>query len=575
MPAFVRSLIDGDLDVFHREFKSFYLKTPFFSNYAATCRSLTSFFFGIFATAHDSGVVNRNERIFFRFDSFHNLKIAYTVNKVLRCFTISDRGDRLSFGFSQEEVESIRGLAGTMDVENDYKIHVIDTRSFNDIICKDIICEEVQAHNNRFRSFRSIKNHLRNYDFTEITAKHVALPSPDFEDGSLQNIVAALATNNATLARNTMKKVLRYIIKVHGAYPNAKSHFGTTERNHQFFTSGYLANFSNADLCVELMVGNGRTDIIFLVHRRGGVFVDSVPIAIELKSGSGEGKNVEDALGQVENYVVNSDVSSLSLHTSSRNVVCAGLNFNLLTKGSFGTRIHEFLDMQRSLQERLFKTVGENFTRKDFENDIRDYLKFPTCGVPSVPGIRARTDLISAGSRQAFFYATQFVSASTMYENRTVRIGANEVVRLYMYLFRYNNDENNRMENNENVNVRDHALTMVLRVSEGADREKFIILNIRRNAINKYTDYDEQVYEFVDQPFYIIDLSEVQNSTVCDVICDLRLYSTYDYNPVLNEINNHRLVSVIIDVTQREYQSLGDTTLIFIILIIFKVPLFL
>lgn len=93
------------------------------------------------------------------------------------------------------------------------------------------------------------------------------------------------------------------------------------------FLSGFLVNFryrAMADMYLELLIWRVYEDITLLVRGQEKLN-NSVPIKIELKAGQ---EHDVQALEQARDYVRNWPISSVSVHTSSRNAVCVGLNFN-------------------------------------------------------------------------------------------------------------------------------------------------------------------------------------------------------------------------------------------------------
>ncbi|MBA8755019.1 hypothetical protein OZD68_03625 [Wolbachia endosymbiont of Drosophila bicornuta] len=61
----MRSMLNGNCQGFVERFESFLDQSPSFLHSVGKDRFFPAFFFGMFATAHDSDVANNNERIFF------------------------------------------------------------------------------------------------------------------------------------------------------------------------------------------------------------------------------------------------------------------------------------------------------------------------------------------------------------------------------------------------------------------------------------------------------------------------------------------------------------------------------
>ncbi|WP_341808108.1 hypothetical protein [Wolbachia endosymbiont (group E) of Neria commutata] len=122
--ALVRSLVDGDLEGFRQEFESFLDRCPSFLYHVSVGRFLPVFFFSMFATAHNDGILDENERVYFRFDNHGvdlrtgedrntgNLKVAVLTRnrdgqRVVRCYSISDRPNSDGLRFSVRERDSL------------------------------------------------------------------------------------------------------------------------------------------------------------------------------------------------------------------------------------------------------------------------------------------------------------------------------------------------------------------------------------------------------------------------------------------------------------------------------------
>lgn len=160
MHGLIGSLINGNCNEFTEEFEYFLDSCPSFLHSVGKDRFFPAFFFGMFATAHDSGVANNDERIFFRFDNDPdspgrgNLKVAILTTdgnnrRVVRCYTIADRENSHGSRFSQQEREQVEGILQDEELEwQEYKTFIWADNQGED--------EEEEA----VRYFRQDKDHL-------------------------------------------------------------------------------------------------------------------------------------------------------------------------------------------------------------------------------------------------------------------------------------------------------------------------------------------------------------------------------------------------------------------------------
>ncbi|WP_353289398.1 hypothetical protein [Wolbachia endosymbiont (group A) of Paraperithous gnathaulax] len=119
----MRSLVDGDLEGFRREFESFLDRCPSFLYHVGTGRFLPIFFFSMFATARDAGILDEREKVYFRFDNHGidtsgnnrdtgNLKVAVLTRnhdgkQVVRCYSVCDTYNSPGARFSERERGSL------------------------------------------------------------------------------------------------------------------------------------------------------------------------------------------------------------------------------------------------------------------------------------------------------------------------------------------------------------------------------------------------------------------------------------------------------------------------------------
>ncbi|WP_338481661.1 hypothetical protein [Wolbachia endosymbiont (group A) of Nomada hirtipes] len=439
----MRSLLNGNCQGFVERFESFLDQSPSFLHSVGKDRFFPAFFFGMFATAHDSDVANNNERIFFRFDNNPdnhrrgNLKVAVLTNevdqrnnRVVRCYTIADRQNSFGSRFSEEERQWVedelqrQGIRRRQIAWQEYKTFVWAWNQGEDE-------EEEAVRCMQFREGEAFTGNSASPcdGFDEITR------TPGLQNNYLPNLINGLADNNAVNIRDNIEDVLQYILDTYDRY-NQSLNFNGIESDYHGFLSGFLMNFRYrhvVGIYLELFIGGGYTDITFLVRgvQRLG---DSVPIIIELKAGR---RSAADALEQAENYVNRCPVSSLSIHTSSGNAVCVGLNFDL-NRRRFQLSTENFLEREYSLVERLFEPLAN----QEVEENVRDYLLHPSFGVPAVPGVRSRGG-VSARDRRVFLYTTGFTFGNTAFTRRRVVLRDGNEVYVTNYLFEYH--DNDRM----------------------------------------------------------------------------------------------------------------------------------
>ncbi|WP_264687008.1 hypothetical protein [Wolbachia endosymbiont (group B) of Rhopobota naevana] len=496
----IRSLLNGNSRGFVERFESFLDQCPSFLHSVGKDRFFPAFFFGMFATAFDSDVAD-DGRIFFRFENYGeqnrkgNLKVAVLTNdmarrrKIVRCYTISDRINSPHSRFSTEEREWVENTLYPERVFcEEYKVSAWADNQGEDeeeaIRCVQFNEREAFAHTRPF-----------NDGFREI----VRTRQQDY----LSDLIEGLASNDAGSIRDDTRRILQYIIGIYNRYDHVLD-FNGKESDYHGFLSGFLMNFRYrhiAGIHLELFVGGGYTDITFLVR---GVqrLRDSVPIIIELKAGQARDRQVDRALVQAENYVRRCPVSSISIHTSSENAVCVGLNFEL---GRFRTSIEDFLEKELSLVERLFEPVAE----EGIEENVRDYLLYPAFGVPAVPGIRNR-DGVSARDRRIFLYTTGFTFGNATFAKRRIELEDGSEVYVNKYLLRYHDDDKmlDLQGGVTQVNVGNRAFTMILHALLGRE-ERVIILNVRHVLAT---------HQFPERG---LDLSRWPNARVREVLCEL------------------------------------------------------
>ena len=550
MHGLVRNLVNGDSVQFIRNFRSFLGQCPSFLHSVGQDRFFSTFFFGMFATAHDSGLLEDSEKVFFKFDDSGNLKVALlTVDKekrkVVRCFTFCDRQNSPESRFNQEDIvqveDVLRGQVRNGTLFEEYKVFAW-MQSQADVYEEE---EEIECTLVRRMSYNDVTV-LADNPFNEITR----ISEDVLENDTLIGLVGNLADSDAVNVQRNAEEILKYILLVYDTYSDSLN-FRNVESNYHGFLSGFLMNFKYfhmAGIYLELFVGSGYTDITLLV-RGAGLRGDSVPIVIELKAGQG---TVAAALRQAKSYVNVCPVSSLPIYTSSRDAVCVGLNF-CLNRRRFGLDIGNFLNNDSRLLERLFEPIdGE-----EFEENIRDCLTYPAFGVPAVPGVRGR-DGISAGCRRIFFYMTGFSFGNIAFDRGTVQFRRNHRTRVNKYLFSY--EDNDVMlgpkGGSSQVNVGRRALTMVLHVKQGRNRKKedIVIFNVHHSAY-RYDSVTEQYVPTYQMPNQYLNLLQRFRGRDVDI---------YDLTCRLDSRSNGRRFTVddpAINLVQ--YPSLGEYTMSF------------
>lgn len=201
-------------------------------------------------------------------------------------------------------------------------------------------------------------------------------------------------------------------------------------------------------------------------------------------------------MAQAEDYVTRCPVSSISIHTSSDDVVCVGLNFDLDNNECLQLSTERFLERGPSLAERLFKPLAE------VEESVRNYLLYPAFGVPAVPDTRGTNSRI-------FSYTTGFAFASAAFAKKRITLIGRNWVDVAKYLFDYH--DNDRMLGPQGgvaqINVGDRALTMVLHALL-AREERIVVLDIRHVLAHQF-------------PIQGLDLSCWPNARVYEVVCTL------------------------------------------------------
>ncbi|MDX5496654.1 MAG: hypothetical protein O7173_03235 [Wolbachia endosymbiont of Nomada fabriciana] len=491
----IQDLLNGDCDELNRKVGLFLDQCPSFLHSVGRSRFFPAFFFGMFATAFDSGIIDfdpdiaNGERIYFRFDNYDNgkgnLKIAVLTNdvdedgmRIVRCYTIADNENSPGSRFSEEE---------RLWIEENQLQHLQEDLAWEEY--KIFQRGEECVFFPQGRDFNG--NHASPIDnFREI--------APIMQQGNLLDRANGLANNNSQEVRRDIRRILQYIVNVYDAY-RQELNFDSESDDHGFL-SGFLVNFryrAMADIYLELLIGRGYADITLLVRGQEKLN-NSVPIIIELKAGQ---EHAGQALEQARGYVRNCPISSVSAHTSSRNAVCVGLNFNHNAQ-RLQLDAEHFLEQEPSLIKRLL-----NPTEREVARDVENYLLYPASCTRAVPG------------SSPFSYTSRFAFASIAFEKGTARIGR-DLVRVTKYLFNYHNDDRMLGQQGQRIariNVRERALTMVL---FALSINSLVVLNIRQILRHQF-------------PVMALDLLRPhwQGARVHEVLCEM-----IDDNPQVNVI---------------------------------------
>lgn len=356
---------------FEQRFQSFINQSPSFLHSVGKEGFFPSFFFGMFATVLDTELATAIgiEKLYFRFDDNRTLKIAALTNKEeLKCITVSDQADNRHLGFSKEELEKIKleckiGTRFDKLKKEEHEITIIE---------KEVRYRKIDS------AFSKEHDSLRK-DFTQIEKIK--------DQQSLESLIKKLENKNIKelkdedykKARETMGEILEYVTDVHDQY-KGKVPFSNNESSYHGFLSGFLINFKyryHLKLYLELFAGKGYADIILLV-RGADKSLNSIPIIIELKAGTGEASRVEKALKQVQEYVKGYFSNSIQMVTTASKAVCVVLNFDMIHHGKIALDIESFTDRKgNSVIEKLLNTR----TKVIAAEVIREQLKYLYYGI--------------------------------------------------------------------------------------------------------------------------------------------------------------------------------------------------
>ncbi|WP_174516983.1 cytoplasmic incompatibility factor CifB [Wolbachia endosymbiont of Cardiocondyla obscurior] len=423
--SLVRSLVDGDLEGFRREFESFLDRCPSFVGYVGIGRFLSVFFFSMFATAHDAEISDADEEVYFRFDNHGidtsgnnrntgNLKVAVlTRNRdgklVVKCYSISDRPNSDGLRFSEKEksalVREIRRQNPELGEEElifeQYKVCLHGkgkSQGEKGAVVVEAIREEDSEGRVRFAKYSasevSLLRHIELDRFMEIdelpprgvsTIKEIERMQLDQDQFKqldelvdfaqiapgqqrIDNFAEMLRSGIVRTLRGNSTVIFRYITRIYNNYRQVLED-NIEDRNQKFeshgFLLGFLANFSH--LCtidIDLELSPGNSYVAFLVRHRAER--ENVPIVVNLATRASSNIALNRARSHAERLHV---FSFIPIHTESRNTVCVGLNFNL-NRIPFRVDTVELQQDRFSLVRRLFECV-EN---EEIIENIKDFL---------------------------------------------------------------------------------------------------------------------------------------------------------------------------------------------------------
>ncbi|MCM1002448.1 cytoplasmic incompatibility factor CifB, partial [Wolbachia pipientis] len=477
----IRSLVDRNLEGFRQEFESFLDQCPSFLYHVGTGRFLPVFFFSMFATAHDAGILALDERVYIRFDnhgidtvgrnrSTGNLKVAVLTNKslgkkrIVRCYSISDvpNSDGLRFSTRERDrlVEKIIQQNPELNTEDlsfeQYKVCMHGkgkSQGEKGAVVFEAIHEKDHEGGDKFSKYSAseinlIRLLLRDHRLTikEIEERQLNQNQRGQLDGLVDFVQIALGQqridNFAEMLRSGVVRVLRdnstvifrYITQIYlryaGTLENDIQNRNQKLESHGLFL-GLLANFSHLYMIgIDLNLSLVNSYVAFLVHHQAER--ENIPIVINI--GWRTSLALERARGDAQRLHAS---SFISIHTESKHAVCVGLNFNSRL-APFRVGIAELQQNRFPLVQRLFECVEDEEIR---ENRIKDFL---------LQHLLAEITR-NAGNRDRILdciIGFAFGNSAFTREYLELREGEDQV-RLKKYIFRYNNED-----------LRRHALTM-------------------------------------------------------------------------------------------------------------------
>ncbi|MHC3898070.1 UNVERIFIED_CONTAM: PD-(D/E)XK nuclease domain-containing protein [Wolbachia endosymbiont of Nasonia longicornis] len=433
----------------------------------------------MFSTAHDTGILGEDERVYFRFDGCGNLKVAVLTNeedrRIVRCYTIADNENSPGSRFSAEEKQQVEENLPQELQEGE-----------------DLDWEEHKI----FRFGEECRHFDEGHSFPqrdEYEAPVFHEINPIRAPGELLDLMNELANDNAGEVRTNVKRILQYIVDIHDEHEGSLV-FGA-ESDYHGFLCGFLVNFryrSVADVYPELLIGKGYADVVLLV-RGVNQANDSVPVIIELKVGDEEG------LEQAKDYAKSCSVSSLPIHTSSLSAVCVALNFQLRGGAGLRTSVQPFSEGGLSLIPGLLHPHGNGVrgnVKRFLQPIASEFTQSPHC--------------------DTFSCMSSFAFGNVLSTADLLRVaGRRRGVIITKYLFNHSEEEKmKRIGGRGNAaNIVRHALTLALFVSNIG----FVVLHIFRYLRSQTL------------PDKALDLSLLpqaeDNANVREVLCEVNVQS--------------------------------------------------
>ncbi|MDE5060870.1 cytoplasmic incompatibility factor CifB [Wolbachia endosymbiont of Drosophila nikananu] len=559
--------MDGDLDGFRQEFESFLDQCPSFLYHVGTGRFLPVFFFSMFATAHDAGILNTDEKVYFRFDNHGidtggrnrntgNLKVVILTRnrdgqQVVRCYSISDRPNSDGLRFSEREKDSLvqeiiqqnQGLREEDLSFEQYKVCMHGKgRSQGEAIATvfEVIREKDSQGRDRFAKYSASeisllrhieRNRLRGINApaprSVLTVKEIGSIRLNQDQrvqlGHLVNFVQAapgqqgifnfmevLASNQRiNVERGINEGILPYITRIYRNYLGSLQN-DIQNRSQKFesygFLLGFLANFSHRyTIGIDLDLSPRNSHVAFLVRHQEER--GNVPIVINIATGATLSSTALDcARGHAKRLYVS---SFIPIHTTSEHTVCFGLNFDL-------NRIPFRVDTVGLQQDRfpLVQRLFECLENEEIRENIRDFL---------LQHLPAEIPRNAENYNRIFDCITGFTFGSSAFAREYLELEEGEDrVRVRKYIFRYGDGD-----------LRRHTLTMVFY----AQGYNIVTLHIRAHDAQQQEAIDLQALNVNRNNVHIWEVSCTLNDQFeldIDQPNDLGLYHDYQNNNANN-----------------------------------------
>ncbi|WP_320109929.1 cytoplasmic incompatibility factor CifB [Wolbachia endosymbiont (group A) of Bibio marci] len=550
--GFIRSLVDGDLEGFRQGFESFLDQCPSFLYHVSAGRFLPVFFFSMFATAHDAGILTANERVYFRFDNHGidtggrnrntgNLKVAVSTRsrdgqRVVKCYSISDRPNSNGLRFSTRErnalVQEIRRQNPNLREEDlnfeQYKVcmhgkgksqgeaiaTVFEAIREKDFRGRDKFAKysasEVhflrQFFRNRRLTIKEIEGRQLNQNQLRQLDRSVNFAQVAQGQQRIDNFMEILTSDDEENVRDPLREdILEYITDTYNNY-RAQIENNIENRSQKFeshgFLLGFLANFSHRyTIGIDLDLSPRNSHVAFLVRHQAER--ENIPIVVNLATRAPSNIALNRARSHAERLHV---FSFIPIHTESRNTVCVGLNFNLnldpFSVDTVGLQQDRFPLVQRLFEYIEDEEVGEN---------IRDFL------LQHLPGEIPRN---ADNYNRVFNCITGFTFGSSAFDRHPLELEEEDEAPITKYIFRHG-DEGLR------------CLTMVFH-AEGSD---IVILHIRAHDAQQQGAINLENLNINGNNVHVWEVSCTLNDQFeldIDQPNDLGLYHDYQNNNANN-----------------------------------------